>query len=77
MDVGCDGASQVSSMSSSAAGSPPAPNKVALLTYKRRTGSASRMRYILLSYVVSYSAAASETCHLLPCGLSVSLWGSL
>jgi hypothetical protein len=77
MDVGRDGASQVSSMSSSAAGSPPASNKVALITYKRRTGGASRMRYILLSYVVSYSAAASETCHILSCALSVSLWGSL
>jgi hypothetical protein len=77
MDVGRDGASQLSSMSSSAAGSPPAPNKVTLITYKRRTGSASRMRYILLSYVVSHSAAASETCHLLSCALSVSLWGSL
>lgn len=77
MDVGRDGPSQVSSMNSSAAGSPPAPNKVALITYKRRTGSASRMRYILLSYPVSYSAAASEICHLLSCPLSVSLWGSL
>jgi hypothetical protein len=70
MDVGRDGASQLSSMSSSAAGSPPAPNKVTLITYKRRTGSASRMRYILLSHVVSYSAAASETCHLLSRALS-------
>jgi hypothetical protein len=77
MDVGRDGPSQVSSMNTSAAGSPPAPNKVALITYKRRTGSASRMRYIWLPYVVSYSAAAFETCHLLSYALSVSLCGSL
>ncbi|CAM6078733.1 unnamed protein product [Sphagnum tenellum] len=60
MDVGRDGPSQVSSMNSSAAGSPPAPNKVALITYKRRTGSASRMRRTLDTHTSSTKAAETD-----------------
>ncbi|KAH8944196.1 hypothetical protein BDL97_13G096100 [Sphagnum fallax] len=60
MDVGRDGPSQVSSMNTSAAGSPPAPNKVALITYKRRTGSASRMRRALDTHTSSTKAAETD-----------------